>query len=599
MASLPPGWKADYDGQRWFFTYGPTGQSQFQFPRPGDEFPDVFCYAGGGAILPAVELLPEERLESERQVRRMLNVGGGSGATGGTGDVADEKEGLRGRVSLVREGVDDDGDGNVCFESFAAVKSRGRRGFGDSREGTRAAERTGRGVDDGVGSPVRSVTGASGESTGEKTSLSLVVKGEHAQASSLQPRAADSAAIIPIMSEPVLAVVENAAAVPSLGPQSKGQPAVATQTTASEPPILNGNAMDSTQTALSALSIVDVPELYSESTALCEVEINPPPVELPGSEGGWNGHLSAIQSPVELPVSEEPGVGSRKGSSSAGSGSKSHAPVALSGGHAVTTVAKSRGHDRAGLPSQALRSSSKIPLERTSIHDSVNSTLGQEPPTRDTDQPAEIAGTEPRDLAHFPSVLRPGPRRSGQLRLQQPGPSMPAPATIIPHAAHHRLHQPYEYQHNGKLEAAQGRTARMPAMPPALHPHEASAAASTTSPEAPHPDRARQNRLPGSVSFVIPIDHVSRGELRSASALGNAKADPPEYRVSASFAPARSSKELPRTERQRGGGSQELLPGKSPEPWGRAAEDDAVPAHPFVSGGSAPRVPQWSWGYAR
>lgn len=596
MASLPPGWEADYDGQRWFFTYGPTGQSQFQFPRPGDEFPDFSCCAGGGgaaaSILPAIELLPEERLESERQVRRMLNVGGGPGAAGGTGDVAEEKERLRGRVSPVREGVDGGGS-NVCFESFAAVKSRGR-----------TVEHKGHGIGDGDGTPTRtSVTGASEDSTGEPVSLSLVVNGEHAQAISPPPRVADSAATISIMSEPVLAVVETtAAAAPSLGHRGKGQPAVATQTPAFELPMLDGRAMDSTQKALSALSVVDVPELYSESTALCEIEINPPPVELPGNDDGCDGNLSAIQSPVELPGCEEAGVCTGEASSTAGSGPNCYAPVASSGNHAVypnagpgeKPVAKSRGHDRAGLPSQSSRISSKISVEKTSLSDSLSFATDQQLPTRDTDQPAEMDGSERRGLEHFPSVLRPGPRRSGQLLLQQPRSWKPAPATTIPHAAGIGLHQPHEHQHNGKEQSF-----RMPAMPPAHHPRKASATASiTTSPEGPHPDGARQNRLPGSVNFVIPIQHVSTGEPRSASASENAREHPPDYHVSASFASARSAEEPTRTGGRRSGGRQGLLLSERTKP-SRAAEGEAVPAHPFIGGGYAPGVPEWSWGYAR
>lgn len=606
MASLPPGWEADYDGRRWFFTYGPTGQSQFQFPRPGDEFPDFFCCAGGGggaaaAILPAIELLPEERLESERQVRRMLNMSG-SGATGSTGDGVEEKEGLRGRVTLVRDGGDYE-ESNVCFESFAAVKSRG------SREGARAVEQRGHGIGDRDGTPTRtSVTGASQESTGEPVCSSLVAKGEHAQAISQPPRVADSAATISIISELVLAVVEPTAAAPSLGYQGKVQLAVVTQTPASDLPMLDGRAMDSTKTALSALSIVDVPELYSESTALCEIEINPPPVELSGNNDGWNGNLSGIQSPVELPGCEEAGVGSGKASSTAVSGPKCYAPMALPGTHAVspnagpgeTTIAKSRGHDRASLPSQASRIPSKISLEKTSLSDGVNSAPIQEPANRDIDQTVEMDGAERRGLERFPSVLRPGPRRSGQLPLQQSGPSMPAPATTMSHAARIQLHQPHEHQNNGKSgagPASQEKPARMPAMPPAPYPHEVPATAFTTSPEAPLPDGVRQNRLPGSVNFVIPIQHVSRGELQSASE--NAKAGSPKYHVSASFASARSSEEPPRTGGQHIGGSQGLLPGKQTESWGRAVGDEAVPVRPFVGGGSAPGVPEWSWGYAR
>ncbi|EEU44451.1 uncharacterized protein NECHADRAFT_105372 [Fusarium vanettenii 77-13-4] len=65
MAGLPEGWDMDYDGQRWFYKYKPTGHIQYHFPKEGDEFPDfVDVYS------PAPDLAPEERLESQQQVRR-------------------------------------------------------------------------------------------------------------------------------------------------------------------------------------------------------------------------------------------------------------------------------------------------------------------------------------------------------------------------------------------------------------------------------------------------------------------------------------------------------------------------------------------------
>ncbi|KAM0280081.1 hypothetical protein ACHAQH_004277 [Verticillium albo-atrum] len=65
MSALPSGWESDYDGSRWFYRYRPTGQVQFHFPQDGDEFPDfVDAYA------PAPDLAPEEKLESQQQVKR-------------------------------------------------------------------------------------------------------------------------------------------------------------------------------------------------------------------------------------------------------------------------------------------------------------------------------------------------------------------------------------------------------------------------------------------------------------------------------------------------------------------------------------------------
>ncbi|KAG8669543.1 hypothetical protein FPOAC2_08876 [Fusarium poae] len=65
MSGLPEGWEADYDGRRWFYKYKPTGHIQYHFPKEGDEFPDFI-----DSFSPAPDLAPEERLESQQQVRR-------------------------------------------------------------------------------------------------------------------------------------------------------------------------------------------------------------------------------------------------------------------------------------------------------------------------------------------------------------------------------------------------------------------------------------------------------------------------------------------------------------------------------------------------
>ncbi|KAI7779265.1 hypothetical protein LA080_001028 [Diaporthe eres] len=586
MASLPSGWKADYDGRRWFFTYGATGQSQFQFPRPGDEFPDFCC--AGAAFLPAVELMPEERLESERQVRRLFDVNGGSGTAGSPGECVDGTTG------------------------FTSVKSRGRQGLGPSREVTRAVEQKGHGVCDEAGIPTHTSMAASPEeSTSEPASVPLAIREECSRTCQPPSQAVGTTASIPIMSEPVLAVVETTAAALSFGHQGERPPAAVAQTSPPELPMLDGRAVDLAHASLSALSIWDVPELHSESTAPCEDEINPPPVQLPVDEGGWNRSITvsnlAFQGPIELPAYETPGASLGEGNSVVGLKSKPHAPMALAGDSAapsnagvVETKEKSHGHDRAGLPSQASRVSSKVPLDKTSIPGSMNAAPGQRPPTRDSDQPADKFGTEQRDLTHFPSILRPGPRRSSQPLLQQPVLVMPAPANNRSHAARVRLHEPQEQQQKEAVEAgpvSQERPARMPAMPPALHPHEVPAPASTANHEAPHPGGARQDRLPSSVNFVIPIQHISSAEPSSAS--GISKTDRPKYHFSASFASARPSEEPRGTNWQAGVASPGLLPGKKTESWGRVAEDEAVPTHHFVSGTSVPEVPEWSWGYAR
>ncbi|CAI0653048.1 unnamed protein product [Colletotrichum noveboracense] len=65
MAALPPNWEWDYDGTRWFYRYKPNGHVQFHFPKEGDEFPDFF-----DAMSPIPDLSPEEKLESQQQMKR-------------------------------------------------------------------------------------------------------------------------------------------------------------------------------------------------------------------------------------------------------------------------------------------------------------------------------------------------------------------------------------------------------------------------------------------------------------------------------------------------------------------------------------------------
>lgn len=541
--------------------------------------------------------MPEERLESEKQVRRMLNVSG-PGDPGSAGEVLDEKGGFSGRdiPTLERHG---DEASNVCFESFAATKARGRQGLGGSREGTKTAKQR---ISDG---------NASQESIGEPVSVSLVVKGEHANASSLQHQEQDSIATVAIMSEPVLAAVETTPPAPSLGHQGECPRVSAAHLSAQELPIPNGAAIDSAHEAPSAISVMGIPELCSESTALCEVEINPPPVELPVNEKGWSACIKssslAIQSLVELPTYEVSGISPGYGSRITGTETNSCAPLTSAEDHAVTSdagprkTAKIGGHDRAGLPSQASRTSFKIPYERTSPRDRVSSTLDEKRSSRGTDQPVEMTGTEGRDMTHFPSILRPGPRRSRQPSLQQPGPVMPARSTYTCHAGGVQSQWQQEQQQKKEVETgsmSQGEPVRMPAMPPAPHPHELQPPASTTGPEVPpHADGPRQNRLPGSVNFVIPIQHISSAEPSFAPDRAETTGSP-KYRVSATFASMKPSGEPPRARSETSGACPGPLPCRKTESWGRPGDEAASLAR-LVNDRTAAEVPEWSWGYAR
>ncbi|KAI1470038.1 uncharacterized protein F4812DRAFT_310715 [Daldinia caldariorum] len=62
MANLPEGWEADYDGSRWFYRYKTTGLTQYHFPRPGDEFPELVGIGFG-----PLDLTPKNGLGDEYQ----------------------------------------------------------------------------------------------------------------------------------------------------------------------------------------------------------------------------------------------------------------------------------------------------------------------------------------------------------------------------------------------------------------------------------------------------------------------------------------------------------------------------------------------------
>ncbi|KAK0626405.1 hypothetical protein B0T14DRAFT_599807 [Immersiella caudata] len=65
MTSLPENWESDYDGNRWFYRYRPTGIIQYTFPKPGDEYPEYI-----DASAPPIDLPPEEKLVSQQQLKR-------------------------------------------------------------------------------------------------------------------------------------------------------------------------------------------------------------------------------------------------------------------------------------------------------------------------------------------------------------------------------------------------------------------------------------------------------------------------------------------------------------------------------------------------
>ncbi|KAG5984529.1 hypothetical protein E4U54_006133, partial [Claviceps lovelessii] len=117
MAGLPPKWEWDYDGRRWFYKYTPTGHVQYHFPSEGDEFPQ-FVQAGE----PAPKLAPEERLESQQQLKRQTMTGGSNDGASVFKKAAPLGMSATARpVSAMWEGDDDDDDDDAAEEPDEGV----------------------------------------------------------------------------------------------------------------------------------------------------------------------------------------------------------------------------------------------------------------------------------------------------------------------------------------------------------------------------------------------------------------------------------------------------------------------------------------------
>lgn len=269
MATLPPGWAVDYDGQRWLYCYTATSHTQYHFPQPGDEFPD-FSLVDGYSINDG--LLPEERLESERQVRKRAALRGAErrmtngkriGEDGNDRERQDDKE-------------NDGGDGTFSFDSFGYL---GPGSFSetmslcptvDGRTGKAAQRSPSSGVASKLTSVVEIRTGIS-EGKGEGTK---------------PPVSGPSTSVYNIVCDPI---DEARSCQPAFPPSDSSF-------------LCNRE--------ISPFPAGTIAELVSESTGLCEEEINPPPVELPATGASWleSGQLPNLVNhcPFELPTVDSP-----------------------------------------------------------------------------------------------------------------------------------------------------------------------------------------------------------------------------------------------------------------------------------------------------
>lgn len=269
MATLPPGWAADYDGQRWFYCYTATSHTQYHFPKPGDEFPEFSLMENGSSN---DGLLPEEKLESERQVRKRAALRGSLGRTTNGKRSGEEDNDDPGKQDDKENGKDEE---IFCFESFAYLGPRSCSGMMSL-----------------------------GHTMDDRT-------GKAAQSSPSSNYASEFASVVEIRTGTGENKDENKTP-PMSEPSTKAHANVCDHTKAafeiptfplSEPSFLYDREIAPSPPR-------NIAELVSESTALCEEEINPPPVELPAT-GTSRLEPRPVpdlfnQCPVELPTLEGP-----------------------------------------------------------------------------------------------------------------------------------------------------------------------------------------------------------------------------------------------------------------------------------------------------
>ncbi|KAJ4388689.1 hypothetical protein N0V93_006148 [Gnomoniopsis smithogilvyi] len=409
MATLPQGWTADYDGQRWFFCYAATSHIQYHFPKPGDEFPD-FSLVGELSQNDGL-LLPEEKLESERQVRKKLAL-----ETGRKKRSAQRTEQEDGEIDGQENGLD---EGSCWFESFGYLgpgSYEDARSFGpivEDRQGSEAHGPSSLGA-------VSSLT-----SVGNGNSMSIGVTPQADEPSSKDCTTMGDG-------------TSDLAELPSVSARCSHS-----QRPTSQIPMLCGR-----KTASSPAGFIA--ELVSELTALCEEEINPPPVELPDTGASWLdlGPVPNLvnQYPVELPsgqgmVSEhtlppndcqgEHRLGEETDSPD-GKMMKNENESGWSTNWMSTSIQPQPPartpmvSSRSDLPSrqgEGPQIPPKVPHDEKMYQRRMDflPAAVQQPKPLQRDSDTQIASytrhdseTRQNSLDRFPSILRPGPRRSTQ-----------------------------------------------------------------------------------------------------------------------------------------------------------------------------------------
>ncbi|KAK1770583.1 hypothetical protein QBC33DRAFT_600982, partial [Phialemonium atrogriseum] len=273
MATLPDGWDFDYDGSRWFYRYKPSGVTQYTFPQPGDEYPEFVETL-------ASRLAPEEKLESQQQVKRRsttLSVRGAAHAP---------RRGADGPASAAARVLGPDPDDWFRPESFmflgpgsyndvSPMQEEEEEDIGRGLGGGEVAGRTEEGNREVENNAVAGATDTDGLAGTGGAQVSPVVSAEATpQVSESRPPVTARTAVPEPMITPSAPRVDASTASTQIF--IPGDTAAAMTPAA---PLINSRAVPQTFSPVGFMA-----ELESDATLLCGEERNPAPVELASND---------------------------------------------------------------------------------------------------------------------------------------------------------------------------------------------------------------------------------------------------------------------------------------------------------------------------
>ncbi|KAL2197472.1 hypothetical protein P885DRAFT_60079 [Corynascus similis CBS 632.67] len=306
MAGLPENWEWDYDGKRWFYRYKPTGLIQYTFPKPGDEFPE---FIDDTADTP--DLAPEEKLVSQQQIKRRSTLGESHAKQKPTTTQRDRTS------SNVVSDPDDNGTpfwlqpdslmymGPGAYNDISPLQEEEEEERGQS-DGTSNEKKD---VPGEPATPPTTIAAAAAAPAAPVTAATTAPKASPNESSAEPARSQASPATSanntpPVTNSlPVTATPELDSAPVFTTTEQKPAESVVQPTQPPEVPLLDSREVPYDPTGF-------VAELASESTAKCDDEINPAPVELPSNDIVLDNsepasYVNAFHlAPVELPSDE-------------------------------------------------------------------------------------------------------------------------------------------------------------------------------------------------------------------------------------------------------------------------------------------------------